>query len=122
MATSLVSALTGIPVRRDVAMTGEITLRGKVLPIGGVKEKLLAAHRAGIYSVILPRDNEKDLADIPAEIKEDFTIHFVETMDEVLKLALTRNPEPLAENMGAETGFRPYMEKDPGVRPDPITH
>ena len=77
MATSLVSALTGIPVRRDVAMTGEITLRGKVLPIGGVKEKLLAAHRAGIHTVILPRDNEKDLADVPPDIQADFTIHFV---------------------------------------------
>jgi ATP-dependent Lon protease len=122
MATSLVSALTGIPVRRDVAMTGEITLRGKVLPIGGVKEKLLAAHRAGIRTVILPRDNEKDLADVPSEIREAFTIHFVETMDEVLKIALTRHPEPLEDNLGAETGFRPYIEKDPGIRPDPVTH
>jgi ATP-dependent Lon protease len=87
-----------------------------------VKEKLLAAHRAGIRTVILPRDNEKDLADVPPEIKEEFTIHFVETMDEVLKLALTRDPEPIKEDLGAETGFRPYMEKDPGVRPDPVTH
>ena len=122
MATSLVSALTGIPVRRDVAMTGEITLRGKVLPIGGVKEKLLAAHRAGIRVIILPRDNEKDLADVPVEIQAEFAIHFVETMDEVLKVALTRSPVPLEENTGAETGFRPYIEKDPGVRHDPMTH
>jgi ATP-dependent Lon protease len=122
MATSLVSALTGIPVRRDVAMTGEITLRGKVLPIGGVKEKLLAAHRAGIRTLILPRDNEKDLADVPVEIQSDFAIHFVETMDEVLKVALTRSPVPLEEIAGAETGFRPYIEKDPGVRHDPVTH
>jgi ATP-dependent Lon protease len=122
MATSLVSALTGIPVRRDVAMTGEITLRGKVLPIGGLKEKLLAAHRAGIHTVILPRDNEKDLADVPPEIKADFTIHFVENMDEVLKVALTRPPVPLEENMSAETGFRPYIEKPADVRQDPVMH
>ncbi len=88
LATALVSALTRIPVRCDVAMTGEITLRGKVLPIGGVKEKLLAAHRAGSRTVILPRDNEKDLAEIPANIQQEMTIRFVETMDEVLDLAL----------------------------------
>ena len=68
MATTLVSALTKIPTRRDVAMTGEITLRGKVLPIGGVKEKVLAAHRAGVTNIVLPRDNEKDLADIPKNV------------------------------------------------------
>jgi ATP-dependent Lon protease len=88
LATAVVSALTRIPVRRDVAMTGEITLRGKVLPIGGVKEKLLAAHRAGNQIIILPRDNEKDLADIPANIQQELTIRFVETMDDVLDLAL----------------------------------
>ena len=82
--TSIVSALTRIPVRCDVTMTGEITLRGKVLPIGGVKEKLLAAHRMGLRTVLLPKDNEKDLADIPQEILSSLTIHFVETMDEVL--------------------------------------
>ena len=122
MATSLVSALTGIPVNRDVAMTGEITLRGKVLPIGGVKEKLLAAHRAGIRTLILPRDNEKDLADVPADIQGDFAIHFVESMDEVLKVALTRLPVPLDESIGAETGFRPYIEKDSGTRQGPVMH
>ena len=78
LATALVSALTKIAVRRDVAMTGEITLRGKVLPIGGVKEKLLAAHRAGNRTIILPRDNEKDLADIPANIQQEMTIRFVD--------------------------------------------
>jgi ATP-dependent Lon protease len=88
LATALASALTKIPVRRDVAMTGEITLRGKVLPIGGVKEKLLAAHRAGSRTVILPRDNEKDLADIPAAIQQELTLRFVDSMDEVLDLAL----------------------------------
>jgi ATP-dependent Lon protease len=94
LCTSIVSALTRIPVRCDVAMTGEITLRGKVLPIGGVKEKLLAAHRLGLHTVILPKDNEKDLADIPPEIKAQMSIHFVESMDEVLQLALER-PLPI---------------------------
>jgi ATP-dependent Lon protease len=88
LATAVASALTKIAVRRDVAMTGEITLRGKVLPIGGVKEKLLAAHRAGSRTVILPRDNEKDLADLPATIQQELNIRFVSSMDEVLDLAL----------------------------------
>jgi ATP-dependent Lon protease len=88
MATTLVSALTKIPTRRDVAMTGEITLRGKVLPIGGVKEKVLAAHRAGVTTIILPRDNEKDLADIPKNVQDALSFHLVGTMDEVLKIAL----------------------------------
>ena len=86
--TAIASALSRVPVRCDVAMTGEITLRGKVLPIGGVKEKLLAAHRTGIYTVLLPRDNEKDLADVPQEIQSAMTIKFVNTMDDVLALAL----------------------------------
>jgi ATP-dependent Lon protease len=86
--TAIVSALTRIPVRCDVAMTGEITLRGKVLPIGGVKEKLLAAHRLGLRTVILPRDNEKDLAEVPPDVQAEMSIRFVETMDEVLQLAL----------------------------------
>src|SRR5579872_344492 len=94
LATALVSALTKISVRRDVAMTGEITLRGKVLPIGGVKEKLLAAHRAGSRTIILPRDNEKDLADIPANIQQELTIRFVDMMDEVLDVALEKKLEP----------------------------
>ena len=88
--TSIVSALTKIPVRCDVAMTGEITLRGKVLPIGGVKEKLLAAHRMGLRTIVLPKDNEKDLADIPQEILSSLAVHLVETMDEVLQIALER--------------------------------
>jgi len=94
--TTIVSALTHIPIRCDVAMTGEITLRGKVLPIGGVKEKLLAAHRAGIRTVLLPRDNEKDLSDIPPEILSVLTVQFVDTMDEVLALALERPLTALA--------------------------
>jgi ATP-dependent Lon protease len=88
LATAMVSALSRVPTRRDVAMTGEITLRGKVLPIGGVKEKLLAAHRAGLLNVILPRDNEKDLADIPQNVLDRMNVNLVETMDEVLKTAL----------------------------------
>ena len=88
MATALVSVLTGVPVRRDVAMTGEITLRGKVLPIGGVKEKVLAAHRAGVTHIILPKDNEKDLADIPRSVLDVLKIYLVETMDAVLRIAL----------------------------------
>ena len=90
LCTSIASALTRIPVRCDLAMTGEITLRGKVLPIGGVKEKLLAAHRLGLRTVILPRDNEKDLAEVPPEIQSQMSVKFVETMDEVLTLALER--------------------------------
>jgi ATP-dependent Lon protease len=88
LATAMVSALTGKAARHDVAMTGEITLRGKVLPIGGVKEKMLAAHRFGLRTIILSKDNEKDLADIPEEVREDLTIHTVETIDEVLQIAL----------------------------------
>jgi len=97
MATALVSAFTRIPVRSNMAMTGEITLRGKVLPIGGVKEKLLAAHRAGIKTVLLPKDNEKDLSEIPANIQSEVFLHFVETMDEVLKLALEGPLQPIVE-------------------------
>ena len=90
MATALSSALAKIPVRRDIAMTGEITLRGKVLPIGGLKEKLLAALRAGIKTVILPKENEKDLAEVPENIRTEMTLHFVDEMDHVLQLALER--------------------------------
>src|SRR5262249_32384463 len=94
MATALISALSKIPVRRDVAMTGEITLRGKVLPIGGVKEKLLAAHRIGVRTIILPRENEKDLADIPKTVLESLTVDLVEHVDEVLKIALVPPSTP----------------------------
>jgi ATP-dependent Lon protease len=90
LATTICSALTRIPVRGDVAMTGEITLRGKVLPIGGLKEKLMAAHRHGILEAIIPRENEKDLPDIPDAIKRTMKLHFVESMDEVLRIALER--------------------------------
>jgi len=117
MATTLASALTKIPVRRDVAMTGEITLRGKVLPIGGMKEKLLAAHRAGITTVILPKDNEKDMADLPAHIQKDLKIHFVETMDEVLQFALERPVDSLASRTPEArmaAAFQPEEVSDQG--------
>jgi ATP-dependent Lon protease len=101
LATAMVSALARVPTRRDVAMTGEITLRGKVLPIGGVKEKLLAAHRAGLMNIILPRDNEKDLSDIPQNVLDQMNVNLVETMDEVLRTALagplTALPPPTAD-------------------------
>ena len=97
MTTALVSALTGIPVRADVAMTGEITLRGEVLAIGGLKEKLLAAHRGGIKTVLIPEENVKDLAEIPDNVKNRLDIHPVKWIDQVLELALERKPEPLPE-------------------------
>ncbi|MDA3922552.1 MAG: endopeptidase La [Salinisphaera sp.] len=97
MCTSMVSALTHIPVRADVAMTGEITLRGDVLPIGGLKEKLLAAHRGGIKIVIIPHENTKDLVEIPSNIKNQLDIRPVKTIDEVLEIALTRQPQPLPD-------------------------
>jgi ATP-dependent Lon protease len=95
MATSIISVLTGIPVRREVAMTGEITLRGRVLPIGGLKEKLLAALRSGLATVIIPAENEKDLAEIPDNVKSGLKIMPVATVEEVLKIALARAPEPI---------------------------
>jgi ATP-dependent Lon protease len=94
MCTAIVSALTQIPVRADVAMTGEITLRGEVLPIGGLKEKLLAAQRGGIHTVIIPQENLKDLAEIPDNIKAQLDIEPVRWVEEVLRLALERMPEP----------------------------
>jgi len=97
LTTTLVSALTRVPVRGDVAMTGEVTLRGKVLPIGGLKEKLLAAHRHGIHEAIMPKDNEKDLPDLPELIKKDMKLHFVDHMDEVLMIALERPLDGIAK-------------------------
>jgi ATP-dependent Lon protease len=104
MATAIASAMSKIPVRRDIAMTGEITLRGKVLPIGGLKEKLLAALRAGINEAIIPKENEKDIADVPENIRSQMKIHLVENMDQVLKYAL-------------ETPLPDYPEE--GVQPIP---
>ena len=103
MATSIVSVLTGIPVRRDVAMTGEITLRGRVLPIGGLKEKLLAAMRAGIKTVFIPKDNEKDLADIPDSVKKGLEINPASHVDEVIMRALARKPEAITWEEPVET-------------------
>ena len=90
MVTSIVSSITNIPVKRDVAMTGEVTLTGQVLPIGGLKEKLIAAHRAGIKQVLIPKENEKDLVDMPKKIIDEVKITTVEFADEVLKIALTK--------------------------------
>jgi ATP-dependent Lon protease len=113
MAVAMVSALTGIPVRKDVAMTGEITLRGRVLPIGGLKSKILAAHLSGARVVILPRKNEKDLRDVPDEIRKQMKLVLVESMDQVLEAALRRRPKPLPEE-------RPKVVKDGDeIRPEP---
>src|SRR5690554_3137815 len=104
MCTALVSALTKIPVRADVAMTGEITLRGRVLAIGGLKEKLLAAHRGGIKTVLIPDENMRDLKEIPDNIKESLEIKPVKWIDEVLDMALAYPPEPRTENLPSESG------------------
>jgi ATP-dependent Lon protease len=114
IATAIASALTRIPVRRDIAMTGEITLRGKVLPIGGLKEKLLAAHRAGIFEVLLPKDNRKDVADLPENLRTAMKLHFVDTMDEVLKLALER-PLPETEDHEAIVPISPPTAEPPAA-------
>jgi ATP-dependent Lon protease len=116
LATALVSALTRVPVRKDVCMTGEITLRGKVLPIGGVKEKLLAAHRAGVKNIILPKDNEKDLADIPKNVLDTLNVYMVQQMDEVLKIALT---EPVAGRLPAAQAAEEPVD---AIADDTITH
>jgi ATP-dependent Lon protease len=116
MCTAIVSVLTGIPVRADVAMTGEITLRGQVLPIGGLKEKLLAAHRGGIKTVIIPEENVRDLKEIPDNIKRDLNIRSVKWIDEVLAIALTRMPEPLPETAVAEVVVK-KDEKEGEERP-----
>ena len=115
MCTALVSALTRIPVRATVAMTGEITLRGTVLPIGGLKEKLLAAHRGGIKTIIIPAENEKDLADIPKNILRKLEIHPVSTIDEVLDIALVEKPKPAPAAVEAKASLADVSEK--GVRP-----
>jgi ATP-dependent Lon protease len=123
LVTAVVSALTRIPILRSLAMTGEITLRGKVLPIGGVKEKVLAAHRFGVQTVLLPRDNEKDLSEIPAGIQQELAIKFVENMDEVLDLALEQKIEtisPLVPEPEAAPALEPPTNLD--VNREPLTH
>ena len=121
MCTALVSSLTKIPVRSDVAMTGEITLRGEVLPIGGLKEKLLAAHRGGIEIVIIPEENRKDLADIPKNVKDKLDIRPVKWIDEVLEIALLHLPVPLTENDGKETDKTAAKAKSKkATKPKPV--
>ncbi len=114
LATAMISALAKIKTRREVAMTGEITLRGKVLPIGGVKEKVLAAHRAGVTNILLPKDNEKDLADIPKNVLDTLNMHLVSTMDEVLKLALEAPLTPLPPSVDTDVAE--------AEGPDAVTH
>ena len=114
LATALISHLSKVPTRREVAMTGEITLRGKVLPIGGVKDKVLGAHRAGVTTIILPKDNEKDLADIPKAVLDVLELHLVESMDEVLKIALA---EPLTAHIAADQTDAEAADSD-----DRVTH
>jgi ATP-dependent Lon protease len=114
MATAIASALSRIPVRRDIAMTGEITLRGKVLAIGGLKEKLLAAHRAGIFEVLLPADNEKDLAEVPENLRSAMKLHFVKTMDEVLAFAL-ESPLPEVAEETATIAALPSTPEPPAA-------
>jgi ATP-dependent Lon protease len=116
MCTALVSALTKIPVRADVAMTGEITLRGEVLPIGGLKEKLLAAHRGGLTTIVIPQENEKDLAEIPKNIKSALDIKPVRWIDDVLKIALQHMPEPKPVEQAAVADGAPKGEPE-AVRP-----
>jgi len=121
MATAMVSAFTGIPVRKDLAMTGEITLRGRVLPIGGLKSKILAAHLAGAKMVVIPKKNEKDLRDIPDEIRKGIKIVTVESMDQVLDTALRRRPKPLSSTAApkpAKDGERDEAPEAPMRRPN----
>jgi ATP-dependent Lon protease len=125
MATAMISAFTGIPVRKDVAMTGEITLRGRVLPIGGLKSKILAAHLSGARMIILPKKNEKDLRDIPEEIRKQMKLVTVETMDQVLDAALRRKPTPLEPETvkSTEGGKEPDTDAEARVRrgfPPPV--
>jgi ATP-dependent Lon protease len=115
MVTAIISVMTGIPVRKDLAMTGEITLRGRILPIGGLKEKLLAAHRGGIKTVLIPEENAKDLTEISESIKSGLEIIPVSRMDEVLGHALTRKPEPIQWDETAkpvETSVEAVVEED----------
>jgi ATP-dependent Lon protease len=120
MVTAMISTLTGVPVRRDIAMTGEVTLRGRVLPIGGLKEKLLAAQRGNIRIVLIPEENEKDLAEIPASIRDSLEIIPVRHVDEVLERALTRPLSPIewteADELATMPAPAPLPEVDSSLR------
>jgi ATP-dependent Lon protease len=122
MCTAIISAFTGIPARADVAMTGEITLRGQVLPIGGLKEKLLAAHRGGIRTVIIPSENERDLKEIPDNIKGELVIRCVKWVDEVLEIALQHMPEPWSGTAAIATTGKNEEGKTEGEKPRISTH
>jgi ATP-dependent Lon protease len=122
IATSIISLLTGIPVSKKVAITGEITLRGRVLPVGGIKEKLLAAHRERIKEAVLPLDNKPDLKDLPKNIKDDIKIHFVENMDEVLEIALTKGMpiKPKKKKIAASSDLPGGEEEGGGPQEPPV--
>jgi len=130
IATAIISLLTEIPVIKKIAMTGEITLKGKVLPVGGIKEKLLAAHREGIREAVIPLDNRADIKDIPKVLKQDMTIHFAESMDQVLKLVLTKDlalaqpaQGPAADGTGKEAAVSSSGEGEGTEAPEPrLTH
>jgi len=122
MCTAIVSSLTRIPARADVAMTGEITLRGEVLPIGGLKEKLLAAHRGGIKTVLIPEENRKDLVEIPKNIRDDLDIRPVRWIDQVLEAALERMPAPAEDKPVAETEAAAKPAEALDVSKNVITH
>jgi ATP-dependent Lon protease len=117
MVTSIVSTLTGIPVRPDVAMTGEVTLRGRVLPIGGLKEKLLAALRGGIKTVLIPEENVKDLAEIPANVQEELEIIPVAHVDQVLEHALTAMPAAIEWTEADDLASQPAPLTSPAAAP-----
>jgi ATP-dependent Lon protease len=121
MVTSIVSVLTGIPVRKDIAMTGEVTLRGKALPIGGLKEKLLAALRAGTKTVLIPRDNEKDLAEIPDNVKNGLELISVDNVDDVLKVALTKPLIPIEWDEAAELNEKKALKESNGSEDQDVT-
>jgi ATP-dependent Lon protease len=122
MVTAMISTLTGIPVRRDVAMTGEVTLRGRVLPIGGLKEKLLAALRGGISTVLIPQENEKDLVDIPATLKEELEIVPVSHVDEVLARAMTQPMQPIEWTDADEHAAEPPIPGHSSEGEAPLRH
>lgn len=122
MVTSIVSVLTGIPVRRDIAMTGEVTLRGNALPIGGLKEKLLAALRGGIKTVFIPKENEKDLAELPDNVKDGLEIVPVSHVFEVLDRALVRKPEPIEWDEAAEEAAAQALAEKRGDAAGAIAH